>query len=143
MEDWQELYGRLAGNELHSIVAENSKFFQELIGKPFPLASYIAHEKYDLNFLDFFFVVLMVVFMRRFNVCLVAIGTKQKKSRKQSMFDNEIIIQEVASSNVDVDFSNKDLLINPGIRYIIEADDICVYISLIKEENYDFKNIFG
>ena len=33
LESWQELYGKLAGNQLHSINAFDSKFFQEFIGK--------------------------------------------------------------------------------------------------------------
>jgi hypothetical protein len=45
-EDWQELYGKLAGNDIHSILAEQSKFFQGLIGKTFPLASFIAHKRH-------------------------------------------------------------------------------------------------
>jgi len=40
------MYFKLAGNEIHSIVAENSKFFQEFIGKSFSHASYISHKKY-------------------------------------------------------------------------------------------------
>jgi mevalonate pyrophosphate decarboxylase len=44
-EDWQNIYSRLAGNEIHSITAENSKFFQEYIGKTFTHASCMAHKK--------------------------------------------------------------------------------------------------
>lgn len=46
-EKWQEKYSKLAGNEIHSIIAENSKFFQEFIGKSFADASFTAHKKYD------------------------------------------------------------------------------------------------
>lgn len=42
---WQETYSKLAGNEIHSIVAEGSKFFQEFIGQSFSYASYLAHTK--------------------------------------------------------------------------------------------------
>jgi hypothetical protein len=45
LQEWQELYGKLAGNEIHSIVAEGSKFFQEFIGESFTQASFIAHKK--------------------------------------------------------------------------------------------------
>lgn len=45
IEKWQENYTKLAGNEIHSIVAENSKFFQEFIGKSFAEASFSAHKK--------------------------------------------------------------------------------------------------
>lgn len=47
IEKWQEAYFKLAGNEIHSITVENSKFFQEFIGKSFSHASYIAHKKYN------------------------------------------------------------------------------------------------
>jgi hypothetical protein len=36
----------MARNEIHAIIAENSKFFQEFIGKPFTYASYAVHQKY-------------------------------------------------------------------------------------------------
>ena len=44
-EEWQEIYGKLAGNEIHAITAGESKFFSEYVGKPFPFASSSAHEK--------------------------------------------------------------------------------------------------
>ncbi len=43
---WQNLYAHMARNEIHAIIAENSKFFQEFIGKPFTYASYAVHQKY-------------------------------------------------------------------------------------------------
>ena len=39
----------MARNEIHAIIAENSKFFQEFIGKPFTYASYAVHQKYFKN----------------------------------------------------------------------------------------------
>lgn len=45
LDEWQNIYSKLAGNEIHSITAENSKFFQEFIGKTFVHASCIAHKK--------------------------------------------------------------------------------------------------
>ena len=56
MSSWQEMYGKLAGNEMHSIVAEKSKFFQEYIGQSFTFASFAAHKKY----LNLFFILLSV-----------------------------------------------------------------------------------
>jgi hypothetical protein len=44
------MYSKLAGNEIHSIVAEGSKFFQEFIGQSFSYASYTAHTKSVDNF---------------------------------------------------------------------------------------------
>lgn len=35
--------------------------------------------------------------------------------------------------------SNKNILLNPGPNYEIEAHDTCFYISLVKEENYNWK----
>ena len=36
-------------------------------------------------------------------------------------------------------FLNKYILLNPGPNYEIESHDICIYISLVKEENYNWK----
>ena len=46
MPGWREMYMKLSGNEIHSIVAEKSKFFQEFIGKSFTYASFVVHKKY-------------------------------------------------------------------------------------------------
>jgi len=35
--------------------------------------------------------------------------------------------------------SNKSLLLNPGPSYLLEPTDLCFYISLVKEENYNWK----
>ncbi|XP_055480668.1 potassium channel subfamily T member 2 isoform X3 [Psammomys obesus] len=35
---------------------------------------------------------------------------------------------------------NKNILLNPGPRYIMNASDICFYINITKEENSAFKN---
>lgn len=35
---------------------------------------------------------------------------------------------------------NKNILLNPGPRYIMNATDICFYINITKEENSAFKN---
>lgn len=34
---------------------------------------------------------------------------------------------------------NKNILLNPGPRYIMSASDICFYINITKEENSAFK----
>jgi hypothetical protein len=44
-DKWQQMYSKLAGNEIHSITACNSKFFQEFVGKSFVQASCAAHKK--------------------------------------------------------------------------------------------------
>jgi hypothetical protein len=35
--------------------------------------------------------------------------------------------------------SKRIIQLNPGSQYQIEAQDLCFYISLVKEENYEFK----
>lgn len=35
---------------------------------------------------------------------------------------------------------NKNILLNPGPRYIMNGTDICFYINITKEENSAFKN---
>lgn len=54
LENWNDHYSKLAGNEIHSIIAENSKFFQEFIGKSFAEASFTAHKKYNFKILNLF-----------------------------------------------------------------------------------------
>jgi potassium channel subfamily T protein 1 len=44
-ERWQEQYGRLAGNEVHSIVAGGSKIFGDFVGKSFTEASSVLHKR--------------------------------------------------------------------------------------------------
>ena len=36
-------------------------------------------------------------------------------------------------------FANKYVVLNPGPGYEIEPQDVCIYISLVKEENYNWK----
>ena len=75
---------------------------------------------------------------------MVAIGSKLKVNRKKSVFIvNEAASQQRKNSYAEIDFSNRDLLINPGSKYLIEPDDICIYMSIKKEENYDFKAFPG
>jgi hypothetical protein len=35
--------------------------------------------------------------------------------------------------------ASMNMLLNPGPDYELEAQDTCFYISLVKEENYDWK----
>jgi hypothetical protein len=39
------LYKKLSKNGIYSIEAQKSDFFRDLVGKPFPVCSFIAHEK--------------------------------------------------------------------------------------------------
>ncbi|CAF0855636.1 unnamed protein product, partial [Brachionus calyciflorus] len=125
LESWQENYSKLAGNEIHSIVAENSKFFQEFIGKSFAEASFLSHKK--------------------FNVCLIGVAKpKPKLSEATSrQYINSTMLkqnEDQLSKNTPANsFLNKYILLNPGPSYEIEPNDICFYISLVKEENYNWK----
>ena len=57
----------------------------------------------------------------------------------------------VGSQNIKSDFAkinkpqgsgiNKSILLNPGPNYYLEPSDQCFYISLGKEENFDWKTI--
>ncbi len=99
----------MAGNEIHSIVAQNSKFFQEFVGKKFNYASCLAHKKY--------------------NVCLIGVAKSKINTSDQQKEKNP----SFSSS------SNEYIVLNPGPNYDLEPNDICLYISLVKEENYDWK----
>lgn len=127
LENWQELYSKLAGNEIHSITAENSKFFQEFIGKSFTSASCIAHKKY--------------------NVCLIGIGcNRQAKSsytlsaNDNTSSHNSISVMNLLNRNIS-QTGTKQILLNPGPNYFIEPQDLCFYISQVKEENYNWKAV--
>ncbi len=101
----------MAGNEIHSIVAQNSKFFQEFVGKKFNYASCLAHKKY--------------------NVCLIGVAKSRIKT-------NENASQQHEKNPSFSSSSNEYIVLNPGPNYDLVPDDICLYISLVKEENYDW-----
>ncbi len=67
--------------------------------------------------------------VKRYNVCLIGIG---KDKQKQSVISE--ISCEIKNS------LTQNILLNPGSNYFIEPNDTCFYISLVKEENYDWKN---
>ncbi|XP_058887798.1 potassium channel subfamily T member 2 [Acipenser ruthenus] len=90
-EQWQEMYGKCSGNEVHHIVMEESIFFAEYEGKSFTYASFHAHKKYG--------------------VCLIGVRRED----------------------------NKNIVLNPGPRYVMNSTDTCFYINIIKEENSTFK----
>uniref|UniRef100_A0A8V5G4S0 Calcium-activated potassium channel BK alpha subunit domain-containing protein n=1 Tax=Melopsittacus undulatus TaxID=13146 RepID=A0A8V5G4S0_MELUD len=47
-EQWQKMYGRCSGNEVHHINLEESTFFAEYEGKSFTYASFHAHKKFGV-----------------------------------------------------------------------------------------------
>ena len=58
---------------------------------------------------------------------MVAVVTKRGKMKSRS-------------NECNIDFSNRDLLINPGNKYTLRVDDVCIYISLNSEDSFDFKD---
>jgi hypothetical protein len=90
----------------------------------------------------------------RYNVCLIGIGTFKKEYKSSLLLDNNTnktattLLDEQAGMTShyntlhNIDFtcmSKRTILLNPGSQYQIEAQDLCFYISLVKEENYEFK----
>ncbi len=63
-------------------------------------------------------------------MCLIGVG--KYKSPAEIDQNNE----NAASFS---SFSNEYIQLNPGPNYEIEPNDLCFYISLVKEENYDWK----
>ena len=37
--------------------------------------------------------------------------------------------------------NKREIILNPGANYQIKSDDICFYISLVKEENFEMKQL--
>ena len=108
------------------------------------MVSFLAKEKYYFKKKFCFY---QTIFGLRFDVCLVAVGTSHttgpKHRRERPLTHTNItIVPEIITkspSDENLDFTNRELLINPGNKYIIDEDDICVFISLVREEEYDFK----
>ncbi len=69
----------------------------------------------------------------RYNVCLIGIG-KLDEELNSGSFTIEQNIDEQKKM-----LSNSNIYLNPGNNYKIQADDVCFYISLIKEENFEMK----
>jgi hypothetical protein len=118
LDDWQKIYGKLAGNEIHSILIDNSKIFREYVGRPFSEVSYEVHEKY--------------------NFCLIGVSTKQKQYKHSIVFSHNYENEtKVELEGLD---DTRTIVINPGNEYSLLSDDICFYISLNKEEKCEWKN---
>ena len=82
------------------------------------------------------------IIFTRYNVCLVGISTKETKYKKSIYTiddDDESEEGESKSSETRLKFIDRNVVINPGSEYSLKPDDICLYISQIKEENYDWK----
>lgn len=90
--------------------------------------------------------------MHRYNVCLIGIGKLKEKysifkpntsynSQQPSDIYNELYMRtNFMKSTIDPrEHFNRFIMINPGPDYKIMSQDLCFYISLVKEENYDWK----
>lgn len=94
-----------------------------------------------------------VYIYKRYNVCLIGIGKDRKNMSSLMIFedDEKNELKESRSSSTSSKASmkskhastnspiNRCILLNPEPFYEIEAGDICYYISLVKEENYNWK----
>lgn len=121
LEDWQKIYGKLAGNEIHSIIIDNSRIFREYIGRPFSEVSYEVHEKH--------------------NFCLIGVSTKKKQYKHSIFLSPSSNYETEAKIELDGSDDTRTIVINPGNEYCLQTDDICFYISLTKEERYEWKNL--
>lgn len=79
-------------------------------------------------------------------MCLIGIAKPKPRisiaSSKQHLSSNVTKHDEhIKTSNnlLTNNFFNKHILLNPGPNYEIEPHDTCFYISLVKEENYNWK----
>ena len=51
-EDWHEMYGKCAGNEIYDIRLGDSKIFRPYAQKTFMHAAFHAHKKWAMTFFD-------------------------------------------------------------------------------------------
>ena len=87
-------------------------------------------------------------------MCLIGIGKIKEKSgflhTNESYNSNhsDTAFSELFSKQSSIKTSNDEqrkesfnrtIMINPGPDYKIQSQDLCFYISLVKEENYDWK----
>ena len=71
------------------------------------------------------------------------VGLYTTDIRQKSLLESEIIIIKINSGQK----SNKKrmvktdlkVIINPGHDYLLQPDDVCIYVSLVKEHNFDWK----
>jgi hypothetical protein len=87
-------------------------------------------------------------------VCLIGVGRPKYKQMIGSSTGvlnvNEsysVSLEDPSSSAPELErshsatnnFVNKYILLNPGPEYEIDGQDLCFYVSLVKEENYIWK----
>ena len=73
-------------------------------------------------------------------MCLIGIA---KHKQNFSTFSSNIALSSKCSSaslsEQATNFSSKYVLLNPGPNYEIESNDVCLYMSIVKEENFNWK----
>ena len=84
------------------------------------------------------------LFVFRYDISLVGIYSSSKKYRKSNHSVDDAIScfsqkTKKASYECHIDYSDYNVVINPGLDHFIQGDDICIYLSPYKEEIYDWK----
>jgi hypothetical protein len=64
---------------------------------------------------------------KKYNICLIGVVQSKTGCSKESLF--------LEGNNL----SQTAMLLNPGPSYKIRENDLCLYIALVKEENFNFK----
>ncbi len=87
-------------------------------------------------------------------MCLIGVATFKKEYKCSLLFDSSAVrslnntIEDMIGLNSQhnilnsldlTSMSKRTILLNPGSNYQIESQDLCFYISLLKEENYEWK----
>jgi hypothetical protein len=76
---------------------------------------------------------------KAYNICLVGLYKSRTKISEnlKSFSKNKQSLRKY--SDIQVQKNDFTVLINPGKEYLLKADDICIYTSLIKEQNFNWK----
>ncbi len=71
------------------------------------------------------------------------VGLYTEDIRKKSLSESEIVDLNCGLRGNEKKIVKTDLkvIINPGHDYFLQADDVCIYVSLVKEHNFDWKTV--
>ena len=77
---------------------------------------------------------------RKYNICLVGLY-KSNKTNKLGNLNSFAKEKQNLRKHSDIQVQKNDFtpIINPGNEYLLQADDICIYASLLKEQNFNWK----
>lgn len=81
--------------------------------------------------------IFLVLIFKRYNVCLIGLGTLVKKNRKA--FINELTSRKFQNQFKLNKYLNYTILLNPGDKCILSPEDICLYISVFDEKKFNLK----